>query len=67
MAAILVSTLPSFSGLSDVVTAAAAAHDADSVAAGAPFLGRTPFGVVAVSADGQATLADTMRDMVISW
>ena len=67
MAAVLVSTLRSFEGLAEVVAAAQLAHEADAVAAGAPFFGSTPFGVVAVDAEGRATLADTLAGRVISW
>lgn len=66
MAAVLVSTLTSFEGLAQVVTAAEQAHEADAVA-GPVYFGRTPFGVVAVDADGRATLADVLAGKVISW
>lgn len=66
MAAVLVSTLRSFDGLAEVVEAAAQAHEADAVA-GTVYFGRTAFGVVAVNAEGQATLADTLGGKVISW
>lgn len=66
MAAVLVSTLPSFEGLAQVASAAKLAFEADAVA-GPAYLGRTEFGVVAVDESGRATLADTLAGKVISW
>lgn len=66
MAAVLVSTIASFEGLAEVVEAAKLAHEADAVA-GQVYFGRTAFGVVAVDAEGRATLADTLAGKVISW
>lgn len=66
MAAVLVSTLRSFEGLTEVVTAAELAFEADAVA-GPIYFGRTAFGVVAVDEAGRATLADTLAGKVISW
>lgn len=66
MATVLVSTLTSFAGLAGVVAAAELAHEADAVA-GPVYFGRTEFGVVAVDAEGRATLADTLAGKVISW
>ena len=67
MTTILVSTISTFAGLAEVIAAAKLAHEADAVATGAPFLGVTPFGIVAVDEAGQATLADTLAGKVISW
>lgn len=67
MATVLASTVPTFAGLAEVVAAAALAFEADAVAAGAPFLGATAFGIVAVDEAGRATLADTLAGKVISW
>ena len=66
MAATLVSTIPTFAGLAEVVTAAELAFKADAVA-GPVYFGRTAFGVVAVDEAGCATLADTLAGKVISW
>lgn len=66
MAAVLVSTLPTFSGLAQVIAAAELAFEADAVA-GSTYFGRTEFGVVAVDETGRATLADTLAGKVISW
>lgn len=67
MATVLASTISTFAGLAEVVAAAELAHAADAVAAGAPFFGSTPFGVVAVDSEGRATLADVLAGRVISW
>ena len=66
MAAVLVSTIPAFAGLADVIAAAEGAFAADAVA-GTTFFGQAPFGVVAVDESGRATLADTLAGKVISW
>lgn len=66
MAALLVSTIPTFAGLAEVTEAAALAFEADAVA-GHAYFGRTAFGVVAVDESGRATLADTLAGKVISW
>lgn len=59
MAAVLVSSVPAFDTLTSVVSAAAAAFDADAVA-GVEFFGRVSFGVVAVNEAGAARLCETM-------
>lgn len=66
MANVLVSTIPTFAGLAQVITAAELAFEADAVA-GPAYFGRTAFGVVAVDEAGRATLADTLAGKVISW
>jgi len=65
-AQLLVSTIPAFASLSQIVEAASLAFEADAVA-GSVYFGRSEFGVVAVDESGRATLADTLAGKVISW
>ena len=66
MTNVLVSTIPTFAGLAQVVSAAELAFEADAVA-GSAYFGHTEFGVVAVDEAGRATLADVLAGKVISW
>lgn len=60
MAAILVSTLPVLGSLGEALEEARAAHELEAVAAGAPYVARLPFGVVAVDTLGRATTLDVI-------